>query len=85
MSGCIVPFLHTPSLHEQGEFYSTVADLCLRWTTIIRGSKDSDSKACQVFIRSHIVHTFVYLFSYALLNDVSTSVMTEGGRNGSKR
>lgn len=85
MSGCIAPFPHTPSLHEQGEFYSVVADLCLRWTTLIRRSKDSDSKACQVFIRSLFEHAFVYLFSYALLSDVSISVGPENVRNGSRR
>ena len=29
---------------------------------------DSDSKTCQVFIRSDIEHAFEYLFSYDLLN-----------------
>jgi hypothetical protein len=86
MSGCIAPFLHTPSLLEQGEFYCNVADLCPRWTTLIRGSKGSDCKMCRVFfIRSDIERPFVYLFGYALINDVSTSVMPEGGRNGSRR
>jgi len=61
------------------------ADLWLRWTTLIRGLKNSDSKACQVFNRSDIERAYVYLFICALLNDVSTSVMTENVRNGSKR
>lgn len=73
MSGCIAPFLHTPSLLEQGEFYSNVADLCPRWTTLIRGSKDSDCKSCRVVSSSSAQTLSVLLCIYLVMLSLMTS------------